>query len=288
MMLTRPFCPNGPTVTLIDMGRISNTIRLARESWEVLKADKELMWLPVLSFVASVGAVVVLGVPYLVTTDFGDSPGAVGVILGVLLSIALSFIQVFFQGALVSGANERLTGGDPTVRSSISGATGRIHRLVPWALMVVTVNLVLRAVEERVPSVGRLLAGLASSAWAVLTYLVMPVMIIEDVGPIDAVKKSSSLFRDTWGENLASQVGFGIVAFLAALPAMILFGIGVAIGGVAAVPLYVVAFGWVAVVLAAMSAMTAIFQTALYHYATEGRAPSGFDTGDIAGSFTRR
>ncbi len=288
MMLTRPFCPNGSTCSLIDMGRISNTIRLAKESWEVLKADKELMWLPVMSFGVSVAAIVVLGVPYLVTTDFGDSPGAVGVVLGVILAIVLSIVQVFFQAALVSGANERLTGGDPTVSSSISGATGRIHRLIPWALMVVTVNLILRAVEEKVPAVGRLLAGLASSAWAVLTFLVMPVMVIEDVGPVDAVKKSSSLFRDTWGENLASQIGFGLLAFLAALPAMIVFGIGVAVGGAPAIPLYVVAFGWVALVLAAVSAMTAIFQTALYYYATEGRAPSGFDSGDMAGSFTRR
>ncbi len=288
MMLTGPFCPNDPPDSLTAMGRISNTIRLARESWEVLRADRELMWLPVMSFGASVVAVLLLGVPYLATTDLGQSPGAIGAVLGVFLLIVLSFIQVFFQGALVSGANERLTGGDPTVRSSIAGATARIHRLIPWALMVVTVNLILRAVEERVPSIGRLLAGLASSAWAVLTFLVMPVMIIEDVGPIEAVKKSSSLFRRTWGENLASQVGFGVLAFLAALPAMIVFGIGVAVGGLPAVPLYVVAFGWVALVLAAVSAMTAIFQTALYHYATEGRAPSGFEAGDMAGSFTRR
>ena len=35
------------------MGRIQNTLALAKTSWSVLKKDRELMWLPVLSFLVS-------------------------------------------------------------------------------------------------------------------------------------------------------------------------------------------------------------------------------------------
>ena len=175
----------------------------------------------------------------------------------------------------VYGANERLTGGDPTVSSSISGAMGRVQRIAPWAVIVVTVNIIIRAARERLP-LGNFIGALAEGAWEVLTFLVMPIMIIEDIGPIDAVKKSSSYFKRTWGENLAARVGFGLLGIVAMIPAVLLIVVGVGLGSIAAVVFIAVAVAWIVVVAAALAALNGIFQTALYWYATQGTIVEGF------------
>jgi len=45
------------------MGRISNTIALAKVSWKVLRKDRELLLLPVLSFLASIVVLALLWLP---------------------------------------------------------------------------------------------------------------------------------------------------------------------------------------------------------------------------------
>ena len=205
------------------MGRIRNTIDLAKASWNVLKADKELMVLPLLSFLFTIVVLIVVVVPVLfIGNDLSEGtseldPGPLGYVLLIIAGLAATFITVFFNAAVVSGANERLTGGDPTVKSSINGAMSRIHRLLPWAIIVATVNLILQAIEERAGALGRFVIGLIGMAWRVVTFLVVPILVLENIGPVDAVKRSASLFKKTWGENLAGQVGFGLLGFVAVL-----------------------------------------------------------------------
>ncbi len=261
------------------MGRIRNTIDLAKASWGILKQDRELIWLPVMGFVLSVIAAAVVLVPVAMTTDFDTTQsgetalGPMTYVLLVVLSLALTAIGVFFKGALVSGANERMTGGDPTVSSAISGATAKLHRLLPWALLTGTVGLVLQALRERSGMLGRIVVGFIGGAWEVLTFLVVPVIILEDTGPIDSVKRSGELFKRTWGENLASQVGFGLLGFVAMIPMILLIVVGVALANIIGFVLIAAGVVGVAAVAMVISALSAIFQTALYHYAVGASAP---------------
>ena len=80
--------------------------------------------------------------------------------------------------------------------------------------------------------VGRLVAGLVGLAWNLVTFLTVPILIsrISAVGA--ALKRSKDLFKKTWGENVVGQAGLGIVGFLAALPGVLLFVIGAALGTV--------------------------------------------------------
>jgi len=258
------------------MQRLKNSWSLAKASWEVLKKDKELALLPVMALIFGIIAGAVFFVPAAASTDAEGNLGGLGMILIALGGLAFTFVNVFFQGALVHGANERLTGGDPTVSSAIKGAAARINRLLPWAIIVATVNVILRIIRDRVPSVGRFISAIAEGAWDVLTFLVMPIMIIEDVGPIDAIKSSSSMFRKTWGENLAARVGFAIIGFIAMIPAILVIVLGFSLGGLGAIVLIAIAVVWIGVVAASLAALSAIFQTALYWYATQGKVAEGF------------
>ena len=278
------------------MGRISNTWQLAKTSWAVLKKDRELLWIPVLSFLASAAViVVVLVLTFLTlstTSSHGDTtmelnPAMIVVFLvGALL---LGIISVFFNGALVAGAHERLTGGDPTVRSAVGRAFSRIGGLVPWALITTTVGLVLKALRDRAGWLGRIVTHMLEMAWDVVTFLTVPAIVIDNLGPIEGLKRSASLLRQTWGENLAARVGFGILGFLLILPAVAVAALFIASGWqvLMAVGL-IAAAAWVVLVVVVLTALNAIFQTALYLYATTGVLPSGFEQAPLAQTFVHK
>ena len=267
------------------MTRIRNSFALAGASWRVLKADKELLLLPVISGIASLIVAVSFIVPFFVT---GNITGA-RLLLLVLAYFVLAYITIFFNAALISAANERLEGGDPTIGSAIRGAARRAGKIVPWALLSAVVSMILRAIEERVGFVGQIVVAMVGVAWSVITFLVLPIIVIEGIGAGKALKKSGSLVRNTWGENLAAHVGLGLIGFLLMLPTIALVVIGIATGsglGGAAIGVGVL---WGIIIVVVMAALSAIYQTALYHFAVAGHVPSSyFDNAVMQSAFRTR
>ena len=278
------------------MGRLRNTLHLAKTSWTVLKKDRELLWIPVLSFLASAAVLAVALVLVLVTLSVtssdaqsGEAVNPAAIVVFVIAALAMGVISVFFNGALVAGAHERMTGGDPTVGSSVRRAFARIPGLVPWAILTTTVGLVLQALRERAGFLGRMVISMVGMAWEVVTFLTVPAIVIDNLGAIEGVKRSASLLRRTWGENIAARVGFGLLGFLLMIPAAVVAGLFIASGvGVLAVVGIIVAVAWVAVVMVVLTALNAIFQTALYLYATTGVLPSGFEQAPLAQTFVHK
>lgn len=261
------------------MGRIARTIELAKASWNVLKADKELILLPVMSLIATLAVAATFLLPIFLSGNGEvalEDPGVIGYLLLFVAYVTLAFITIFFNAALVHAANERMDGGDPTLGSAIRGALMRIGGILPWAIVSATVSIILRAIEERAGIVGRIVGVLGGVAWSLVTFLVIPVLVIEGIGVRDAVSRSGSLFKKTWGENVAAQVGFGILGFIAMIPAILVIALGVSMGGSLGL---ILLFGAIAYALAAamvLSALNGVFQTALYRYA------AGIDTGNTA------
>ncbi len=278
------------------MGRLSNTWSLAKVSWSVLKKDRELLWMPVLSFLASaVVIVVVVGLTFVTLstesthdqTTMEFNPAMIVVYL--LAAMVLGVIAVFFNGALVAGAHERLTGGDPTVRSAIGRAFARIGGLVPWAIITTTVGLILQALRDRAGWLGRIVTHMLEMAWEVVTFLTVPAIVIDNVGAIEGLKRSASLLRHTWGENIAARVGFGLLGFVLIIPAAVVAGLFIASGWTVLMAIgIIVAAAWVAVVMVVLTALNAVFQTALYLYATTGMPPTGFEQASLAQTFVHK
>ena len=277
------------------MGYLSRSWELGKTSWRVLKKDRELLWLPVLGGLASlIIAGIVFGLVVLIdydpSTGWSDFEVGGGSVLLVILGVIASTIAVyFFQGALVYGARERLTGGDPTVASAVRGAWRRLHVIALWAILALVVgtiiNMLQAAARERAGFLGAIMGSLLDLAWRVMSFLVMPIVIVERVGPFRALGRAKELLRATWGENLLAQAGLSIVGLVLMLPGIIILALlagplgifGVIVGGL------LIVFG--AVVAAALSG---VYQTALYEYATTGRAPADFADVNLGQSFGQR
>ncbi|MEZ5247571.1 MAG: DUF6159 family protein [Acidimicrobiales bacterium] len=273
------------------MGRIANTWELAKVSWGVLRQDRELLVIPLLSFVSALVVLAALLVPTIALLDTGsgeDTASPALALIGIVAALAMSVISVFFNGALVAGAHERMSGGDPTVSSAMRRAMSRLGGLLPWALLTGTVGLILQAVRDRAGFLGAFVLRLAGAAWEVVTFLVVPAIVIDEHSAIDGLKRSGSLLKETWGENLAARVGFGVLGMVAMIPAVIVVALTGALGGPALVAGIVIAVFYVALVIVVLTALNAVFQTALYLYATTGAVPAGYENSNLRGSFSRK
>ncbi len=276
------------------MGRFRRTLDTAKASWAVLQHDRELAVLPILGALASLAVVAAIGIPIWLSTDgIDDGNGSAGGepmlwIGGIIILLATTAINVFFNAAVVSGARERFSGGDPTISSAIKGAFSRLHVIVPWAILALTVGMVLVAIQRSGNMLTRFLGSFLDMAWGVLTFLVVPILVVEQTGPFSSLRRSGELLRHTWGENLISQVGFGIIGLAAAIPGILIFALGASTSGLGAVIGAVIGFGWIALVMVVISTLTAIFQMALYIYATTGQVPAGFETSGINDVFHER
>lgn len=279
------------------MTRMQRSWALAKASWAVLKSEKGLVWLPVLSFLASVAVVGVFGLAIWATlgkdTGVGGqdeySANVATYVLGVCTYIGIAFSQTYFLAALCAGANERLQGRDTTIGSALAVANSRLHRILPWALVSATVSMIIQAIEERFGFLGQIIAGLIGAAWNVVTFLTIPIIVFEDLGPIHALKRSGTLLKKTWGENLMAQIGLGIIGLIAFIPGILVIGLGVA-SGVGAVTVLAIAIGaiYLAVAASVVSALSGIYRTALYRYAVDGQVPPAFASTDMEHAFGAR
>jgi hypothetical protein len=275
------------------VARIRNSWELGKISWGVLRSNKTLTTFPVLSGVASLVVIAVfaglIAATGLDTSSGNEGLEAIGYVFLVLAYIALAFVNTYFTAGLVAGANEVLDGRDTTVAASIHAANDKLHRILPWALVQATVSIVISAIEERAGFVGQLIAGLIGAAWAVVTFLTIPIIMLEDLGPWNALKRSGTLLKQTWGENIVAQAGFGLLSFLVSLPGIALVAIAAATGSLAAiVVLGGIGVVWIAIVAIVVGAMGGIYRTALYRFAVDGRAPAAFAGADLERAFGPR
>jgi hypothetical protein len=274
------------------MSRFQTSWEIAKRSWAVLRSDKTLAWFPVLSAIGSLLVIGVLGGLFAVAGIDDSSTGSTlqpfGWVLIVVAYLALAMVQTYFLAGLVAGADQRLRGQNSTVRSALDIANSRLHRLLPWAVVTATVTMILQAIEERFGVIGPIVARLVGLAWNLVTFLVVPILVLEDLGVGDALRRSKDLFKKTWGENVIGQFGLGAVGFLLMIPGLILIGIGVAIGTAGIIIFGAVGVIWLLASAVVVSALSGIYRTALYHYAAHGEVPGEFSGIDFGAAFRRR
>ena len=271
------------------MNRWQNSIDLAKASWNVLREDRQLAVLPLLSGLCSLLVALVFFGPVALIADSGaqGSSKPLAWILGAVGYFAVTYVVIFFNAALVFAADCRMRGERVSTGEAIRAASERAHVLLPWAVLSATVSLILRAIEERSGVLGRIVGSLVGLAWSLVTFLVLPVLVIEQIGPIDAVKRSAALFKKTWGENMIANAGIGLVALGATLVGLLPCALLMAVGGPVAILGIVIAVAWIVGVQLFAATLTGILQTALYRFATAGSAP-GFDNDQLRGAFRPR
>jgi hypothetical protein len=283
------------------LSRFERSCRLIAASWQVLRSDRELLVLPLMSAVATSLVVASFAAAAFAGGEFDALHAGQAVAAPDASFYAWCFafyvvqygVVIFFNTALVGAALERLDGGNPTLGSALALAYRRIGPILCYAVVSATVGMVLRMISERLGLIGRLLGFAGGLAWTVMTFLVVPVLAAEGVGPIAAIEKSASLLRRSWGENLIGSAGISLV--MSAIMAVIMV-VGVA-GGIVSlnrgdtvtgISLLVASVPLVLGVLLVGAALSAVYQAAVYYFAVAGEPPSGFDRDLLRNAFGRK
>ena len=169
------------------------------------------------------------------------SPGIY--VLGFLMYVALAFVSIFFNAAVIGTAMKRLKGEPASIKDGLALARQHIGKIFVWAVVTATVGMIIRTIQERSGLIGRILLGIVGIAWTVLTFFVVPVLLYEDVSVGGAIKRSGSIFRQRWGEQFIGNATIGIAIFLVAIPIVLVGGLIAAAAPIVGIPLLVVAVG---------------------------------------------
>ena len=262
--------------------RLSNSWELTKASAHVLSQDKELMVFPAVSAVMLILVTAGFLAPMVLLADKGkDVEGPLGLIVTFAFYVVSYFVIFFCNSALVGAALIRLRGGDPTVADGFRIAMGKVGVILAYSVVAATVGMVLRAIQQRAGIFGRIVSGLFGMAWTLATFLVVPVLVNENIGPIDAVKRSTELLKKTWGEQVVGNFGVSAVISLAVFGLMIIFvPLVVLAASTERPPLIIATVGGFVVALLALSlvgaTLSGIYTAALYRYASEGQMGEGF------------
>jgi hypothetical protein len=271
------------------IGRWRASFLLFSESWRFLKADKELLLVPVF---ATIFSLVLIG---LATVFFVLVSGSVDALLSIeagmdyqqyvfmfVLYVCSAFSLAIAQATIVHIVYVRAHGGNATLFSGIARAFSCWSVLFVWALITSTVGMILRTISERSQIIGRIVAGLLGAAWSILTFFAIPIILIEHKTPISAIKASAKMFRQIWGETVVTNVTLGFVFVLAHLVVLTSF-VGLLIFGaftqnaVLLIASIVGVIVWLIVATLVSSALSGILKTLLYIYAAEDVVPDNFN-----------
>ena len=269
--------------------KISRSWDLVKASAAVLRSDKELMLFPVISGVVTLVVLATFLLPMFALRIFADGFGLGAVVFGFLFYFVQYSVMIFFNTALVGAAMIRLDGGDPSLGDGFRAARSRIGAILGYAAIAATVGVLLQGMKNKDNFLVRLLGSMLGAAWTLATFLVVPVLVSRDIGPIDALKESVRLLKRTWGENAVGQVGIG-AAFGLLIAVVAVIGVGLAVLSAQVSIALAIAVGMlfglgVLLLTIYQSALSGIYSATLYRYAVSHETPDAFKDADLEHAF---
>lgn len=272
------------------MSRIGRGFQLFKETFGILKKDREMLLFPILSGVVTIIVVATFLVPLIFTGLLSDASMSGGSPLWYVLLFIFYFVSyfivIYFNTALVSCALIRLDGRDPTFMDGIHAASSRIGKILSWTLIAATVGLILRLIRGDGDNILLSLASaLVGAAWSLATFFVIPVIVVDDLGGFAAIQRSWKLFKSTWGETVVGSFSLGLIfipAVLLLFAGMLALIIGSVEVGVAVIGISLLL--WV-VSAVLYGALQGIFVAIMYRYATTGVVPDVIDSSLVEGAF---
>lgn len=272
------------------MGRIRRGWELTKKSWALLREHPALLRFPLYGAAATiVCAAIVIG-PGVYLID--DGRVAFGGPLAVIGFYLLAVIGFYFSVGLAAAADMIFHGRDATVSDGLAVARSRFSQIAGWAAISTIVGLVLSAIENQSGILGQVFGRVLAVGWSLITFLAAPVIALEGTGPIETMKRSASLFKSRWGQQVTGNLAIGGAVFLLGiLPSILLVVVGILVWASASfVGALLVVIGVIGFAIAMLvnSALSGIFGVALYRYALDNETVGGFTPEELESAVKSR
>jgi len=201
---------------------------------------------------------------------------------GGLMYLVSMVVGTFFNVAFYHELLRAFSGEPISVRRGWQFALSRFGPILSWSLLAATVGLLIRAIEERLGWLGRIVLGIVGTTWSVAAVFAVPVIVRQpENNPLAVLRNSAAMLKRTWGETLIGFIGlhFASAIILGALVVGVLAASFVALLlHLGWLPLGVLIAGWLGFVAVALllSVATDVYRGALYVYASEGVVPTAY------------
>lgn len=258
-----------------------------KSSFRVLKKEKKLLIFPILSGLATL----IIAISFFIPLFLGERLNTFVPIENMptifVIAVIFAFYYVnyffvlFFNASAVIAAIQVMKGGRPSIKKSMNFVLQRFSALAGWTLIAATVGVIINSIENQSDRFGFVMTGLLGLSWTVTSFLVLPILVIENRGPITSLKESVAMLKESWGEQLIGHFSFGLIfgvlsvgivglMFLFMQGGPVLTIVGVIIGGAAIITLSLLQ--WV---------FQSIFMGAIYVYVREDQLPADFSVSQI-------
>jgi hypothetical protein len=260
------------------MRRIKRGWGLTKKSWALLREHPSLIRFPLYGAVATTLLAIVFLGPGLYLLDDDQMAGAIPlIVIGVYV---LSVVGFYFSVGLAACADMIFRGEEASVSDGLAVSRSRLAQISGWAAVSTAISVLMGVLENQGGALGDIAARLVGMAWSLVTFLAVPIIAIEGTGPFETIKRSASMFRERWGQQITGNIAIGGAVFLLGiLPAAALIGGGVLVWSSASflgALLVVVGALVLAIALLVSRALSGIFGVALYRYALDGETVGGF------------
>ncbi len=265
------------------MTRIKRGWQLTKKSWGLLTEHRELVRFPLYGALATIPLAIVFIGPGLLLIDKDAIAGAIPLlVIGVYV---LSVVGFYFSVGLAACADMIFRGEQATVADGLAVSRSRFSQICGWAALSTAISVLMGLLENQGGIGGQIAARLVGMAWSLVTFLAVPVIAIEGTGPVTTLKRSATLFKSRWGQQVTGNIAIGAaISLLGVLPSAIVIAIGVAVWSSAPfLGALLVIIGAIALAIALLisKALSGIFGVALYRYALDGEALGGFTAGEL-------
>jgi uncharacterized protein DUF6159 len=265
------------------MQRIKRGWGLTKKSWTLLNGHRELIRFPLYGAFATVPLAILFLGPGLYLLDKDSLAGAIPLlVIGVYV---LSVVGFYFSVGLAAAANMLFNGQPATVADGLAVARANFSQICGWAALSTAISVLMGVLENQGGIAGNIAARLVGMAWSLVTFLAVPVIAIEGTGPVETLKRSASIFRQRWGQQITGNIAIGAAVFLlGVLPAAILIVAGVVLWSSASflgAVLVVIGALILAIAMLISRALSGVFGVALYRYALDGKAVGGFTQDEL-------
>ncbi|HEX4669471.1 MAG TPA: DUF6159 family protein [Solirubrobacterales bacterium] len=265
------------------MQRIKRGWGLTKKSWTLLNGHRELVRFPLYGAFATVPLAILFFGPGLYLLDKDSLAGAIPLlVIGVYV---LSVVGIYFSVGLAAAANMIFNGQSATVADGLAVARANFSQICGWAAISTAISVLMAVLENQGGIAGNIAARVVGMAWSLVTFLAVPVIAIEGTGPVETLKRSASIFRQRWGQQITGNIAIGAAVFLiGVLPAAILIVGGVVLWSSASflgAVLVVIGALIFAIAMLISRALSGVFGVALYRYALDGEAVGGFTQDEL-------
>lgn len=277
------------------MGRIRKGWDLTKKAWGVVRSNPGLLRLPIYGGLLAFLALLVFGIPAAAIIGTSDDPTTAqqvgGGALGLIALYLASFSVIFFNVALAASADQAFQGQPVSTSYGIGVAKSRLGVIAAWALVAGLVSLFFAILRDRGGLAGQIVAGLGAALWSLITFLVIPVLAFEGIGPFAAIKRSGNMFKERWGQQITGNIAIGIITAIAFMLGLVVAAAGgyILIEGSSAAQIAgggLLVAGVIVVISAIVvsGAVRGVFGVALYHYVAEEKTIGPFSTADLEGA----